>query len=382
MRIFDDKGQPTYRTYKKGEELPRGYSVQPYFPGYTFEGGKSIYRDTLASEGGYVYSEPGMYSNVAVLDVASMHPTSVIEEKLFGPYTKTFEDILNARLAIKHKEFDKARTMLGGKLAKYLDDEAATKGLSDALKIAINSVYGLTAARFDNAFRDPRNKDNIVAKRGALFMIDLQHAVQERGFTVAHIKTDSIKIPNATNEIISFVTKFGKEYGYTFEHEATYERFCLVNDAVFVAREGGTWSATGAQFQVPYVFKTIFTKEPIVFDDLCETKQVTSALYLRFGEELRFVGRIGRFCPMKEGGGELLRESTGKDGEKKYDSAVGSKGYLWMESEAVKALGLEHQIDRGYYDKQVDKAYETMSAFGDVEWFLSGDPLPWEGEER
>ena len=64
-------------------------------------------------------------------------------------------------------------------------------------------------------------------------MIDLKEEVEKRGFTVAHIKTDSIKIPNATDEIIQFVMDFGKKYGYTFEHEATYERMCLMNDAVY-----------------------------------------------------------------------------------------------------------------------------------------------------
>lgn len=78
-------------------------------------------------------------------------------------------------------------------------------------KIAINSVYGLTSAGFENPFRDNRNKDNIVAKRGALFMINLKHEVQNRGFTVAHIKTDSIKIPDATPEIIQFVMDYGKQ---------------------------------------------------------------------------------------------------------------------------------------------------------------------------
>ena len=52
-------------------------------------------------------------------------------------------------------------------------------------------------------------------------MIDLKNEVQKRGFTVAHVKTDSIKIPNATPEIIDFVMEFGAAYGYTFEHEAT-----------------------------------------------------------------------------------------------------------------------------------------------------------------
>src|SRR5690606_17909232 len=122
-------------------------------------------------DGGYVYSEPGMYGNVALLDVASMHPSSIVAEELFGEiYTQRFKELLDARIAIKHKDFDKARKMLGGALAKYLTDENTAEDLSTALKIAINSVYGLTSAGFDNPFRDTRNKDNIVAKRGALFM--------------------------------------------------------------------------------------------------------------------------------------------------------------------------------------------------------------------
>lgn len=67
-------------------------------------------------------------------------------------------------------------------------------------------------------------------------MRTLQDEVQQRGFTVAHIKTDSIKIPGATPEIIDFCMKFAEKYGYQFEHEATYEKMCLVNNAVYIAR--------------------------------------------------------------------------------------------------------------------------------------------------
>lgn len=138
---------------------------RPIFPGYTFEGGKSVYRGEEVGEGGYVYSEPGMYSNIALLDIASMHPSSIVAEELFGPeYTKRFNEILQARIAIKHKDFDKAKKMLGGALAKYLTDENAAADLAQALKIAINSVYGLTSAGFENPFRDNRNKDNIMYK--------------------------------------------------------------------------------------------------------------------------------------------------------------------------------------------------------------------------
>lgn len=69
-----------------------------------------MYRGEEVGEGGYVYAEPGMYGNVALLDIASMHPSSIVAENLFGDeYTKRFKDILDARIAIKHKDFDKAR---------------------------------------------------------------------------------------------------------------------------------------------------------------------------------------------------------------------------------------------------------------------------------
>ena len=364
---------------------------KPVFPGYKYEAGKSTYRGEEVGEGGYVYAEPGIYANIALLDIASMHPASIIAEELFGPeFTKRFQEIRDARVAIKHKDFDAARQMLNGALAKYLDDPQMAKDLAQALKIAINSVYGLTAAAFENPFRDPRNKDNIVAKRGALFMVNLKHEVQKRGYTVAHIKTDSIKIPNANKQIIDFVMEYGKMYGYTFEHEATYDRMCLVNDAVYIARyqndDGtpGDWTATGTQFQVPYVFKKLFTKEPIEFDDMCETKSVTSALYLDMNENLeeddhdyRFIGKVGRFCPIKpgRGGGELLREGKDKEGNIKYSSATGAKGYRWLESEMVATLGKEGDIDRSYYNRLVDTAADAIAEYGDLERFISDGSL-------
>lgn len=353
-----------------------------HFPGYTYEAGKSLYRGEVPGEGGYVYSEPGLYTDVALLDVASMHPTSIEVLNLFGPYTERFSELKNARIAIKHKDYESARLMLDGRLKPYLKSDQNAEKLSYALKIVINIVYGLTSAKFDNPFRDIRNKDNIVAKRGALFMIDLKHFVQERGFTVAHIKTDSIKIPNATPEIIDEVMEFGKGYGYDFEHEATYERLCLVNDAVYIAkalsgRQPAHWDAVGAQFQHPYVFKTLFTHEPITFDDICETKSVTApaALYLDFNDEEtpmatalkpRFVGKVGRFIPVREGGGALLRE---KDGV--FHSASGAKGYRWIEADMAKGLSLVDDVDYTYFNKLADDAVANISQYGDFEWFTS-----------
>ena len=414
-------------------------SLLPYFPGYEYKAGVSTYKGEEVGEGGYVFAVPGIYTRVALLDIASMHPHTIIAECLFGPkFTRYFREIVEGRVSIKHEAWDEVNKMLNGKLTPYIqkviDGEMTSKSLANALKTAINSVYGLTAANFDNPFKDNRNKDNIVAKRGALFMVDLKEEVLKRGFKVAHIKTDSIKIPDATPEIIQFVMEFGEKYGYTFEHEATYEKMCLVNDAVYIARysesdicdkrygyipsdcvkHGGEWTATGTQFQVPYVFKTLFSKERVEFEDMCETKSVKSALYLDLNETLpdvsdkekeldklkmsfkkekisegeyetisrellsdiekghdyKFIGKVGNFCPVLpgKGGGLLMRDQNGS-----YYSAPGSKGYRWLESEMVRGeyeKGKEI-IDKRYYNDLVNEAVDTISQYGDFEMFTA-----------
>lgn len=450
-RAFLEEACPEMMAQKHG----KAQSDLPYFDGYSFKGGKSVYRGEEVGEGGYVYAEPGIHHKVALLDISSMHPHSAIAEVVFGIlYTTRFRDIVEGRVDIKHEDWTAIDNILDGKLVKYVDKikrgEMKSKDLANGLKTAINAVYGQTYARYENPFRDPRNVDNIIAKRGALFMVDLKHEVQKRGFTVAHIKTDSIKIPNATPEIIQFVCDFGKRYGYSFEHEATYERMCLVNDAVYIAKyatveeceslygreyiesdksvvadckkKGGQWTATGTQFQVPYVFKTLFSHEPIEFKDTCETKSASTALYLDMNENLPdvsvlekelerltqkinkqpdgptqiqmarrdelnleiekghkyiFIGKVGLFCPIQpgKGGGWLMRAA----GPGKYAFAGGSSDFRWLETDMVHQLGLEDAIDKRYYAKLVDDAIKTISKYGDFESFVSddSDEPPW-----
>ena len=458
LTVNDTTNSHTKRYMFQGEREPQKYFIytdlSETFPGYEYNqfgidrsrynedakivNGKSIYKGQDPGEGGYVYAKPGVYGNVGLYDIASMHPSTIIELGLFGDdYTARFKEIVYARLAIKHLSHayknddqneierlsDQIAGMLDGKLVKYIGDPERLSPLAGALKIMINSVYGLTAAKFQNEFKDPRNIDNIVAKRGALFMIDLREACEARGYNVVHIKTDSIKIADTNDEIRDFIMEFGKKYGYNFEHEATYDKMCLVNDAVYIARyrypdnDKGKWTATGAQFAHPYVFKTLFSHEPIEFKDKCETKSVTSSLYLDMNEgyadvsllekELEkrikmkktgknarlnkdlscysdeeveqmiadghnylFIGRVGSFCPIKPncGGGILYREQKGK-----YYAATGSSGYRWLESETVKALDKEKDIDLKYFDDLVQDAADQILLYADLNWFCSDE---------
>lgn len=444
FRVFDSDGLPLFRDYVPGEELPDGYSILPFFPGYTFDQyakkDKSHYLGEVIGEGGRNYSVPGYHEWVWDGDIASQHPHSIMAEVLFGPrYTKVFAEIVEARVAVKHKDFEKAGQLLGGALKPYLNDETY-KDLAQALKIVINSIYGLTSASFDNEFRDKRNIDNIVAKRGALFMTLLKREVEKRGFMVCHIKTDSIKIPHANDEIKDFILKFGREYGYEFETEAIFSKFAIFNDSAYVGWDTveGEWVTKADQFKKekqPYLFKTLFSHEPYVFDDFCETKSVQKgALYLDLNEDLgepvdelyekekkkldRMVAKANK-DRQKDGfdtidyTSEVLKEPEiakqldivyalkddipnhhnyvfvgrvgrftpvlpGAGGGKlyrfndgKYSAATGSTGYLWLESEHVRQYGKDKFINKDYYRKLVDEAKADISKYVDPEFFLS-----------
>ena len=356
------------------------YKETNKFEGYIFDHGVSTYRGIKVGEGGLVIADPGMYRKVKTFDVASMHPHSVIALNLFGEkYTARFKDLVDARIAIKHRDVEALKTLFGGAFARFANvDKEELDKLAKALKIVINSVYGLTSAHFPNLFKDERNIDNIVAKRGALFMATLKDEVEKLGAHVVHIKTDSIKIDNPTPEVEQFIYDFGKKYGYTFEIEAEYEKICLVNNAVYIAYEKDEgWTATGTQFAVPYVFKKLFTKEKIEFDDLCQTIAVQNGgeLDLDFNEDLpegehdyKFVGKVGRFCPIKDGygGGQMFRMK-----DDKYYAAAGTKGYRWLESEDVIERNMQDDINIDYYERLANEAIETISEFGDFNSFVN-----------
>lgn len=317
--IFGNVRHPNlvYTNLATGEQTDGSVPNSKYlnaFPGYSFEyhedDGKwhNMYRGVDLGRGGYITSNQGLWENVAMLDVASLHPHSAIALNAFGEYTAKFEELVNARIAVKHGDYESASKMFDGKLVPYLQDRSNDKNLAQALKIAINSVYGLTSASFDNPFRDIRNKNNIIALRGALFMKTLQDEVESRGYKISAIKTDSIKIINADKEIVDFCFDFARKYGYEFEHESQYEKMFQKNDADYIAKyatedacksvynyipgdnngHGGTWTVTGAFYAEPYVLKTLFTHEPITLEDFSQTKAVAKGdIYLDMNEGMQ-----------------------------------------------------------------------------------------------
>lgn len=368
---------------------------------------KSLYLGEDPSEGGFVFSIPGMYYDVVCFDVGGMHAASIIAMNKLGEYTQRYKELRDVRIAIKHKDFETAKKLLNGELAEFLTGEEEAGNISKALKLILNSLYGWGAASFQNPFKDPRDVDNIVAKRGALFMISLKNEVQKRGFKVIHCKTDSIKVVKPNKEISDFIFEYGRKFGYEFEIEHVFDRICLVNRACYVCKyDTGEWDATGAEFAEPYIFKTQFTKEPLTIDDYAQTKSVAvGELYLDMcddsdiskieelekekkkmekkypdsdlsllDEELNrlhnyiFIGRVSSFIPVKSGGGTLLvkRGPT-------YSSVAGTKGYRWIETETFKKTMTMDNLDISYYRKLVDDAKADIEQYGNYDEFINSD---------
>ncbi len=135
----------------------------------------------------------------------------------------------------------------------------------------------------------------------------------------------------------------------------------------------------GAQFQHPYVFKTLFTGEEVEYSDLIETKQVMKGtIYLDFDavqkpmfayEGMHFVGRIGRFVPVTAGGGILYRVADGKN-----HAVSGTKGRTWIEAHIgeEKYGDVKDLIDIDYFEKLADAAIKTINKYGDFEEFTNG----------
>lgn len=348
------------------------------FPGYAYEvkNGKcvSYFHGRTIGEGGYVVGSPGWHTMVGVRDVESMHPTSTIELGLFGKYTARYKYLVDVRKAAKNGREEEIKAAYDGRLYEFMTEKNLSyKTLSKSLKVPINAVYGCTSAKFDNIFKDPRNVDNIVAKRGELMMVSLEDELRAIGVAPTHVKTDSIKLDNYTQELDDKVVEFGKKYGYKFTIEEFYTTFCLFDKAQYIAYDActGKWDSRGKLFDKNgLVFKKLFGLD-VKESDYLETKQSLSGpLYI--GDQ--FVGKNANIVFVKEQYGKPM--SCKRDD--KFVSVTGTKGLFVMEYEEALQKDFWNILDYDYYDSQVEKAKAMVEKYVPWDVFVSHahDPIP------
>ena len=196
-------------------------------------------------EGGYVHSlKSGLYNYVCVLDFQSMYPSIIIAnnicfttinaggaiksptgvrfldvEQRKGLLPKILEELMKDRDAAKHKM----------KSAKTPDEKKYYDGLQAAIKILMNSVYGVFASAFYR-FTDQKIGASITAYARKNIK-DIITKLEQEKYSVIYSDTDSIFIETGCDDLEDAI-KFGKSLatrftkgGRVLEFESIFEPF-------------------------------------------------------------------------------------------------------------------------------------------------------------
>jgi energy-coupling factor transporter ATP-binding protein EcfA2 len=420
--------------------------LRKWFPEYELKpNGEAIYHskilgDVKLGKGGLVIAEQGLHMNVLEADLFSAHPHGIKEMNVFGPYTPIANGYLEANGAMKRKDFRRAFEALGmtmedlsnvcefafgrpptdEELPSLLGEPCDTpypyinpKGVRQCIKEFCNQGYGIFAATFSTRARNPHDNGNPVANFSACTVVRGVEAAIEAGGSVKHVKTDSLKMPAVTRQVLDAVFASAEKVGQKFEVEDIYQKFLLLNKSEYAAfaQSDKQWHFRGKKFLRPYIRKCLFTGEPMVFDDYCETISSQGTLYLVNPDnpsDSEHIGKVGRFIPMPNaasGGRTLVTERVLANGNKvleeaddvsnndecpdgepafAYSAPSGTKGWLWVEKEAyILAYGedLTH-IDHSYYEHMQKAVIDEINAITPFDELTDMDDVPFDAPCR
>jgi DNA polymerase, archaea type len=217
-------------------------------------------------EGGYVHAiRPGIYRWVVVLDFKSMYPSIIISRNLcfttlspegtiVAPSGAKFLEpsvrrglipqILSDLLADRDRFRAAGRAATDPELATYYD------GLQNAVKILMNSFYGVLASSFYRFTNKDIGAAITAFAREAITSII--HDLEADGHEVVYSDTDSVFVRSPTASLEG-AREFGESIAKRFTHEGTTFEFQSVYESFF---------SHGAKKR--YVGRTAWPKEELV----------------------------------------------------------------------------------------------------------------------
>lgn len=206
--------------------------------------------------GAYVKDpKPGLWQNVAVLDVASLYPTIVLKHNISfdtvcceccknDPKARVPEEILAGGFWTCVKREGAAVQKLRQLKAERLEHKhAGRKILSDGIKILMNALTGLFGNEYF-VYADYRAY-NLVTGYGRYYILKIIDMAEKLGHTVLYSDTDSIFIIKGAGEIEEIIEAVAKEFeGVELEHEKTYRKLLITKKKHYVGVKEGETDAT------------------------------------------------------------------------------------------------------------------------------------------
>lgn len=196
--------------------------------------------------GGYVHTiEPGLYKWVVVMDFKSMYPSIIIAHNICFT-TLVEEGGVPAPNGAQFLPPDVKRGLLPDILSRLMKDREEAKkraaeatdeeerryfsGLQMAIKILMNSFYGVFASSFYR-FTDKRIGEAITSY-ARQYIKDIISTLESEGHQVIYSDTDSIFVKSPYEDLEGSI-KFGEELATRFSRGATQLEFEKVLDRFY-----------------------------------------------------------------------------------------------------------------------------------------------------
>lgn len=356
----DIKGNTRQRYYNKNGTIKlqtreHGSKIQPNkFKGYT------IYKHGIhitISKGGAHGAIRGIYDNVTELDIASMYPSLIINDKALGQTTNKYNTIKQERLTLKHNKSNPKR--------------------EKALKLVLNTVTG----RMDASFSPLHVPNTILSLRliGQAVLLKMVELATKEGARVIAVNTDGIYCTGNFNSQ-SVINKIKLLFNLDLEEEK-YKRVAIstTNYAV-LQKEDGTIKRRGNLSNFNYRNTQVYPKaitdavvDQLIYDipveqtinnntnkwDFAQMVKVSNNSVLR-DEHGQTYQRVNRIISTNKGVSGLTSTETSKKGLKKAPNVSPNEIYtICNDIKSIQKLN-PAIINKQYY---INKANELVKDF-------------------
>lgn len=361
--------QSVARSYQHITESASGGQINTIMNRAYFQNGHSLPKVTQAEtfEGAISLGNPGIYSNVYKIDVASLYP-NIIQQ--FEVYDKDKDPKGYLLELVKTFTEERIRNKKLAKKDKYYNDLQACQ------KIFINSTYGFMGSKHNN-FNYPKGAA-FVTETGRNILETTMKWATDQGFKICNADTDSIAFcyedgreisPEERSRLLEDINnKFPEKI--KFEDDGYYKRFIVVKAKNYIMYDGEKVKYKGSAIKATVKEAALkeFIKE--ILKAMLDGNYAFTDIYHKYVKEIMNLQDIKRWCTRKTISDKVMNAK--RDNEQKILDAIkdteyreGDRAYFFYKSDDT--LSLVERFD-GDYNKErlLEKLFKTTDTFETV----------------
>ena len=354
-------------SFQKMNNSATGRQINAFLVRSYLQKGHSIPKTSEAVNygGGLSFGNPGIYSNVYKVDVASLYPSIMITEEIYDKnkdpeahFLKMVKYFTNERLENKKKGRETGD--------RYYKD------MEQAQKIFINSAYGLLGTPGLN-FNSFGNADKVTETGRAILQKGIDW-VAEKGYEIVNVDTDSFSYTPSKKllegEFEAHIEDINSRFkdGIIWEDDGYFQKFIVVKAKNYVLYDGKNVKIKGSGLKASNkeLALKVFINDVIMLL-LKNKKDRIYNLYNTYAQEIVNIKDISKWAMKKTITKAVLEPKRTQ--EQKVLDAIQTIHY--QEGDKVRlfsidkdTLGLVENFDGTYHkDTYFKKLHDTLSVF-------------------